>query len=104
MKNQEQQITEKIEIIIGNVIAEANTLKEWVDVAGNEKFKTKIGKISLLDLINPSKLDAKSFIALISIMGRKDVVFGNLPDDVIQAVCVDMCGDNLTQELKNIFN
>jgi hypothetical protein len=32
------------------------------------------------------------------------VVFGNLPDDVIQAVCVDMCGDNLTQELKNIFN
>jgi hypothetical protein len=37
-------------------------------------------------------------------MGRKDKVFGNLPDDLIQVVCVDMYGDNLTQELKNIFN
>jgi hypothetical protein len=104
MKNQEQQIQDKIEIIISNVIAEANDLKEMIDVAGNEKFKTKIGKISLLDVINPSKLDAKSFIALISMMGRKDKVFGNLPNDVIQVVCVDMYGDALTEELKNIFN
>lgn len=104
MKDQKQQILNKIEIIISNVIAEANDLKEMIDVAGNEKFNTKMGKISLLDMINPSNLDAKSFIGLITMMGRKDKVFGNLPDDVIQVVCVDMYGDNLTQELKNIFN
>ena len=104
MKDQKQQILNKIEIIISNVIAEANDLKEMIDVAGKEKFNTKMGKISLLDMINPSNLDAKSFIGLITMMGRKDKVFGNLPDDVIQVVCVDMYGDNLTQELKNIFN
>jgi hypothetical protein len=104
MKDQKQQILNKIEIIISNVIAEANDLKEMIDVAGKEKFNTKMGKISLLDMINPSNLDAKSFIGLITMMGRKDKVFGNLPDDLIQVVCVDMYGDNLTQELKNIFN
>ena len=103
MKNQKQQIQEKINIIISNVIAEANDLKEMIDVAGKEKFNTKIGKISLLDVINPSKLDAKSFIGLIALMGHKDKVFGNLPADVIQVVCVDMYGDVLTEELKNIF-
>jgi hypothetical protein len=104
MKNQEQQIQDKIEIIISNVIAEANDLKEMIDVAGKEKFNTKMGKISLLDMINPSKLDAKTFIALISMMGQYDKVFGNIPNDVIQVVCVDMYGDALTEELKNIFN
>ena len=104
MKDQKPQILNKIEIIISNVIAEANDLKEMIDVAGKEKFNTKMGKISLLDMINPSNLDAKSFIGLITMMGRKDKVFGNLPDDVIQVVCVDMYGDALTEELKNIFN
>ena len=104
MKTQEQQIQDKIEIIISNVIAEAHDLKEMLDVAGNEKFQTKMGKISLSQLINPKKLDAKGFIGLITLMGHKDKVFGDLPTDVIQVICVDMYGDDLTKELKTIFN
>ena len=103
MKTQEQQVQEKIQIIISNVIEEAQDLKRMLDVAGKEKFKTKIGKISFLDLINPKKLDAKGFIALIGLMGRTKQVFGDLPQDVITAVCVDMYGDVLTDELKEIF-
>jgi hypothetical protein len=103
MKTKEQQAQDKIQIIISNVIAEANDLKEMMDIAGNEKFQTKMGKISLSQLINPKKLDIKGFIGLIALMGHKDKVFGNLPQDVIQVVCVDMYGEELNQELKNIF-
>jgi hypothetical protein len=103
MKNQEQQILDKIEIIISNVITEANELKEMFDVAGNEKFNTKMGKFSLSQLINPKKLDIQGFIGLIALMGHKEKVFGNLPQDVIQVVCVNMYGEKLNQELKNIF-
>lgn len=103
MKTQEQQVQEKIQIIISNVIAEAHEVKEMIDVAGNEKMETKIGMISFLDLVNPEKLDAKGFIGLIALMGHKTKVFGNLPQDVITAVCVDMYGDILTEELQEIF-
>jgi hypothetical protein len=103
MKNQEQQILDRIEIIISNVITEAQELKKMFDVAGNEKFQTKAGKFSLSQIINPKKLDIKAFIALITLMGHKEKVFGNLPQDVIQVVCVDMYGEELNQELKLIF-
>ena len=103
MKNQEERILDKIEIIISNVITEANELKEMMDMAGNEKFQTKMGNISLSQLINPKKLDIQGFIGLITLMGHKDKVFGNLPQDVIQVVCVNMYGEELNRELKNIF-
>jgi hypothetical protein len=103
MKNQEEQILNKIEIIVSNVISEAYDLKKMFDVAGNEKFNTKAGKFSLSQIINPKKLDIKAFIALITLMGHKEKVFGNLPQDVIQVVCVNMYGEELNRELKLIF-
>ena len=101
--SQEKQVLKKINTILGNVLTEANQLKTMMDIAGNEKFSTKIGEVSLLDLVNPSKLDIQGFIGLIGLMGRKQQVFGDCPADVIQSVCVEIYGEALNKELKIIF-
>jgi hypothetical protein len=100
---EQKELLNKINIILDNVLTEAESLKEMIDTAGNEKFQTKIGKVSLLDMVNPSKLDIVGFIGLIGLMGRSKNVFGDLPSDVIQAVCVEIYGEQLNEKLKNIF-
>jgi len=104
MENQEQQIQERIEIIIGNVLHAAQELAEMVSVAGNEKMDIKGHQVSLLDLIDPTKMDIVSFIAFLKLSKQYDKVFFELPYDVVNTICVDMYGEALTEELKNIFN
>jgi hypothetical protein len=100
---EQKELLNKINIICDNLITEAESLKEMLDICGNHKFRTKLGKVSFLDIINPSNLDVEGFIGLIGMMGRSKDVFGDLPSDVIKVVCVEICGEQLNEKLKNIF-
>lgn len=87
----EQQLQEKISILISNIKEALIETKQMVDLLGNESVKTKQGNFLLNDMFDFSKMDIEGFISYLFLTKQNNKVFGDFDFDLISVL---FCGDN----------
>lgn len=105
MKNQEQLIQEKLSILIYNFDEMAKETAEQVSTLGNFKVSHKGVKVSLNDLFNFRKMDAKGFIGYIYLTKQNKEVFGELSQKDIEHLLTEVISEKVMNSMvKRHFN
>lgn len=110
MKTMEKQLNEgqkRIMMVITNMLDLAVETREMIDVAGNEKVKTKKGSFSLNEIFNFKKMNYDGFIMYMTISGQQDKVYGDMTTEgigVANMIIKEQFDDYMTKEIQKIFN
>ena len=96
---QEQQLQEKIEIIISNVEEKLIETSTMVSTLGNHKISHKGVKVSLNQLFNFRKMDITGFVAYLFMSNQNKDTFGDLSQEQVTFILTNVVSEKIMNAL-----
>ena len=97
--SQEQQIQDKIQIMISNINQKLHETKQMSLVAGNEQITHKGITTTFNEMIDLKNMDIESFIGYLFLTNQNEEVFGDFDQELVNVL---FCSDTVI--FKNQMN